>query len=161
MLSNNLWKSRIGKGRKSNKVPKHRGGSLLIETLVAIAVLTAALTLVGSIVALNAAFRRQSVQRSIALVQAANVLQRLSDLPYEELREPLTAEQMSAITDGLLSPDFSVLVDVLEQEQPVPSKLISVSVRPASDTQPQTEFATLTTWRFEDDTKIKGSQSQP
>ena len=70
-----------------SSVFRPRRGSLIIESVVAIALLATAFLALGNLAASSAAISRNADQRLAATLAAENVLERLRDVPFDALAE--------------------------------------------------------------------------
>jgi hypothetical protein len=79
--------------RRTHNLRRTRRGTTLLECVIALGVLAAALTLGAQVLAWSAAQRRLGDQRHVALQEAANCLERVRQMPWEEL----TAERLATL----------------------------------------------------------------
>ena len=81
-----------------------RRGTTLLESVIALGLLAAAFTLGAQALGWSAAQRRLADERHIAVQEAANCLQRVRQLPWDELTdERLTSLELSSHASALLA----------------------------------------------------------
>jgi hypothetical protein len=118
---------------KMNKNTSSRRGYAVLETLVAVALLSAATAGLVKIARVHAAIHQRNDMRLSARLAATNVIERLRGLPLERIRESLDQTQA-----GL--PAMKILVD----QQPFASEAVEgihviVSVHEQDPVIPATE----------------------
>jgi type II secretory pathway pseudopilin PulG len=119
---------------------QRRSGLTLIETLAAVVVLSAAVVAVAQTVAATARQRELAERRAIALQEAANVLERLQRLTYDEV----TAEH---VAPWRLSP---------EAKQRLPDGRLHVTIQPGGEGPAGKRLSAEVDWREAD-----GGRSRP
>ena len=129
---------------------KLRRGFSMIELLVAAGLLATLLTVCVQLSGVASAEQRALGQRQAAMNEAANVLERLSIRPWNELTDkdlgelPLSAAARQSVPDGRLE------IHVAQPADQPGAKRISVILRwPDRDGRPE-QTARLTAWRCGD-----------
>ncbi len=99
----------------SAPVRRKRRGVTLVETTGALAIIAAALTLLTSTLAITAAQRRAMSHRQLAVQEAANALETLAAMPYDQLnKDAADSVQLSTAAARLPSGALQVTVEALE-----------------------------------------------
>ena len=129
---------------------KRRRGYSMIELLVAAGLLATLLTVCVQLTGAASAEQRALRQRQAAMNEAANVLERLSIRPWNELTDkspgelPLSAAARQSIPEGRLE------VHVAQPADQAGAKRISVIIRwPDRNGRPE-QTVRLTAWRYVD-----------
>ena len=128
--------------------PRARTGTTLLELIAAMILFGVAANFAVQTLGGIAQMRRVSERQQFALFEAANVMERLSILPWEEL----TAEKAAAIS---LSPEGKrrlnggeIVVTIEAADETTEVRRIQVEVRWKNSAGEPESPARLTTWRY-------------
>ncbi len=105
-----------------------RRGFAILEVIVACGLLAVLLALSVQILSLMAVERRHVEHRAIALAEAANIAERVSTMPFDEIDEARLAEIDLSPEVRKLLPDAQATLDVAEETGPVPGKRVRVEI---------------------------------
>ncbi|MEZ6064908.1 MAG: type II secretion system protein [Planctomycetaceae bacterium] len=107
---------------------RHRNGLTLVELVLAFMLLGIAITGVSTMVSWVKLQRELTADRQVASLELANIAERLSTRPYDELTsETLSALDLSPIAaTELRQPQFSVTVE--DETEPVPAKRVTLTL---------------------------------
>ncbi|QDU94706.1 hypothetical protein [Lignipirellula cremea] len=86
---------------------KTRRGSLIVEGLVAMVIIGCALTVAGQLITLSIVQRRAVEEHAVACEEAANLAERISLLPYDQL-EQTAAWELSDTARQLPHPQLKI-----------------------------------------------------
>jgi type II secretory pathway pseudopilin PulG len=126
-----------------------RRGATLLEVVIAVGLLAAAMSLSLQVLTLVAAARRSYQRRLVATEEAANCLERLRLLPSSELNNEL-AGQMQLPAEALNQlPGGELQVRISDHARPVSGKRIAVQVRWRHRSGEYEAPVRLTAWRWE------------
>ncbi len=125
-----------------------RRGYLLVEVFVALAILAALFVLVIQMVSTTARERRANERRAIALEHAANLLDRASIIPYEQLSAESLREITTSTNAGQLLPESDVCWTVDEDSSEVPAKRVGVELTWRATHGRSDAPVRLVTWAF-------------
>ena len=125
-----------------------RHGIYLLEMSVAGVLLLALMAICVRYFAVTLAQRRALDQRQAAIVEAGNVMERISAVPWDDLTpEALAATALSA--DAKLAlPDAELKIDLADGDQKPQSKRITVSIRWQDDQGQWVQPLRLAAWRY-------------
>ena len=127
---------------------KSHPGTTLLETVIAVALLAAALSLSTQVLAWTAMERRESQRRQVALQEAANCLERLRGWPSDRLStEQAQAIALSPQAHDVL-PQGRVAVDIRTDPADENSRQIQIEVHWSNRTGQPLAPVRLTTWRW-------------
>lgn len=119
----------------------------LLETIVAAAMLTGMMTVCLQMLSVVAAQHRATETRQLAIREAANVMERLSAMPWDELTtETLEAEKLSESASRRLT-GAELTIDVTESSDPLDEKRIALSIRWKDRAGQFIRPVKLTAWR--------------
>ncbi|MCL4192866.1 MAG: hypothetical protein KJZ87_14120 [Thermoguttaceae bacterium] len=127
---------------------KRARGFTLLEIFVASLLLAALLMVSLSMIAATTAHRQSVVRQQVALVEAANAMEHLWTLPWDELTAEhagslaLSPEAMRSLADGALQ------VAVAESKGDLPGKRITVRIAWTPRSGLPAEQVGLVAWRF-------------
>jgi hypothetical protein len=99
---------------RSNRSP--RRGSLLVEVAMAAALLMVAMSLTIKVLGFVAHERRASERRQRALVEVANLMERITAYPFDEVTPGLAAKLTLSPAGRQSLPDSGLAVDVAGSE---------------------------------------------
>lgn len=124
-------------------------GTTLFEATMALAVVALALTALVQLLASLQHQRRLVERRSLALLEASNALERLMNLPVDELApEKIRALRLSDIALAQI-PGGELSVEMSEPSgTPAARRVLVTVVGAGPDGSPET-LGQLTAWRFE------------
>lgn len=128
---------------------KRPRGFTLLEIFVASLLLAALLVISLSMIAATTAHRQSVVRQQVALVEAANAMERLWTLPWDELtaeraaKLALSPEAKRSLADGVLQ------ITVAEPEGDLPGKRITVQIAWTPRSGLPAEQVRLVAWRFQ------------
>jgi Tfp pilus assembly protein PilV len=108
-----------------------RSGSLLVEVAMAAVLLMIAMTLTVKVIGLVALERRASERRQRALLEVANVMERITAYPFDQVTPELAGRLTLSPAARQSLPDSELAVNVAASE-PGPSrsaKRIAISLR--------------------------------
>jgi type II secretory pathway pseudopilin PulG len=127
---------------------KRRRGYSMIELLVAAGLLATLLTVCVQLSGAASAEQRALRQRQAAMNEAANVLERLSIRPWNELTDKGLAEFPLSTAARQSLPEGRLEVHVVQPADQAGAKRISVQIRwPDRDGRPE-KAVRLTAWRY-------------
>ena len=127
---------------------KARRGYGMIELLVAAALLATLATVCVQLFGLASAEQRALRQRQAALNEAANVLERLSIRPWNELTDKALGELSLSAAARQSLPQAKLEVHLTQPSGQAGLKRISVQIRwPDRDGQPE-RIVRLSAWRY-------------
>jgi Tfp pilus assembly protein PilE len=125
-----------------------RRGFLLTEMIVAAVLLMALTMLCVKYFSVTATQRKALDQRQTALLEAANIMERLSVRPWDEL----TSEKLAEIS---LSPDLKsalpegeLKIDLVDENTKPTAKRITVTIRWQDRSGQWTQPVRLVAWRY-------------
>jgi Tfp pilus assembly protein PilV len=123
-------------------------GFTLVEATAAGVMLAAALVITAQLMTLSAAQTREVERRQLAGQQAANLLERLTATPWDELTAELAArQQLSADAQSRL-PGVNLTVTVDAGDEQPASKRITVEIRWRNRAGEFTAPVSLSSWVF-------------
>ena len=128
----------------------HRRGFTLIECLAAVALVAAVLALTMQLVHASAVQRRAVQQRELAIQELANLMERLSILPWQDLSpEKARSMQLSEHARGAL-PGAELTIDVTASSEGPQAKRILISLRWEDESGRPATPLRLAAWRYRD-----------
>ncbi len=136
-----------------------RRGYLLVEVFVALAILAALFVLVIQMVSTTARERRANERRAIALEHAANLLERASAIPYEQLSAESLREMAISSDAGQLLPEGDVRWTVDEEGSELPAKRVGVELTWRAPHGRSDAPVRLVTWAFPQSELAAGSDA--
>jgi hypothetical protein len=105
-----------------------RRGIVMLEVIVGCGLLAVLLAICAQLLSVTALERRNSERRAIALEEAANIIERISAVPFADMtRERLAKVELSPEVQRILPGGAAELV-VEEEAGEVPSKRVSVKI---------------------------------
>lgn len=105
-----------------------RRGYLLVEVFVACTILAALFALVVQMVSTTSQERRATERRAIALEQAANLLERISEIPFEQLSVELLDDVALPDDAARLLAENEVRWTVEDQRSELPTKRVQIEL---------------------------------
>jgi hypothetical protein len=96
--------------------PSRRRGSLLVELAMATVLLMIAMTLTVKVLAIVASERRASERRQCALIEVANVMERITAYPFDQVTPALAGRLALSRAAHESLPDSELAVDVAASE---------------------------------------------
>ncbi|MEE8451060.1 MAG: hypothetical protein V3R99_04065 [Thermoguttaceae bacterium] len=125
----------------------HRRAMTLLETIVAAAMLTGIMTVCLQMLSVVAAQHRVTEARQMAIREAANTMERLSAMPWDELAtETLQSEKLSELATQRLT-GAELTIDITESSDPLDAKRIALSIRWKDRAGQFVRPVKLTAWR--------------
>ena len=119
----------------------------LLETIVAAAMLTGIMTVCLQMLSVVAAQHRVTETRQMAIREAANTMERLSVMPWDELTtETLVEEKLSQSADQRMT-GGELTINVTESADPFDAKRIALSIRWKDRAGRFVRPVKLTAWR--------------
>ena len=117
------------RGKHSSSIFSRRDGGLLVELMGAVVVMSAAFAIAVPVIGKTGALRRQAEQRQLALQEAANLMERVAALPWNDIsQETLKKLELSATARrSLRSPQLGI--ELAKPVGPVPTKQVVIQVR--------------------------------
>ncbi len=98
--------------RSSSRARRRRRGSLLAEVAMATVLLMVAMTLTVRVLGWVALERRSAERRQRALMEVANVMERITAYPFEEVTPALASRITLSETARRQLPDSELVLDV-------------------------------------------------
>ena len=137
-------------GRKHGPVPLTlaRGGATILEMTVAAALVGTLLMLCLHLVSATAAQRRAMEQRQAAIFDLANVMERLTARPWQQLTPETAAKEEVAPATADLLPKAELKVAIVAPSNDPAAKRITASLRWQNRGGQFVEPLTLTAWRY-------------
>ena len=141
----------------TRRMSARRRGSILAEVAMATVMLMIAMTLTVQVLGYAGRQRRSADQRQRAASEAANILERLSASPYDELSPRRAGEMALPRALGASIPGAELAVDVAEESPGAgqAAKRIAVRIRWRGRSGEWEAPVRLTTWVFKDDKVTK------
>ncbi len=125
-----------------------RNGATIVELMIALAVLAAVLVTVTQAL-LGLAIQRRAAQRQQqALIEAANVMERMMALPFDDVTDEKAAGAELSEESQRVLPDGSLRVRVSDAEQPPAGKRIEVEVGWRNRAGQMHQSARLVAWKY-------------
>jgi type II secretory pathway pseudopilin PulG len=125
-----------------------RRGTTLLETVVAVGLLATGLSLTAQVLAWNSAQRRANQQRQCAVQEAANCLERLRLLPWDELTAAGVQDfEMSAEAAAVL-PQAKLKLDVRHDPAQRDGKRMQIQIQWTNRAGQPVAPVRLTAWRW-------------
>jgi prepilin-type N-terminal cleavage/methylation domain-containing protein len=129
--------------------PEARRGMTLLETTVALFIVSAVLLAILQLVSVTANQRRTLEERRIALQEVANQAERIALLPWErtapdEMKEWQPGNDLLAV-----APKAKCVIAVSPESGSPPGRKIRLSVTETTAVEQRVELATLTIWKFD------------
>lgn len=125
-----------------------RRGVILIEVIVACGLAALLMALCVQVLTLTAAERRFVERRAIAQQEAANLIERVASIPFEELT-PDSLQSLAIDPDvAKLLPDGLASLSLAEEPGTLPAKRVAVEVSWLGAGKRRELPVRLTTWRF-------------
>jgi len=125
-----------------------RGGAILVEALVATALLGTALTITAQLSGLARAQHRSAERRAAAIAEAANLMERAAALPADQVTdETLAAWKLSSTAVAAL-PEARLAVDVRDEPGDLPARCLSIEIRWRQRAGNEEAPVRLTTWVY-------------
>jgi hypothetical protein len=125
-----------------------RRGIYLLEMAVAGVLLLAVMMLCVRYFAVTATQRRALDHRQAALVEAANIMERITARPWSDL----TAEGLAKISISpetkLALPDGELKIDLADEDAKPEAKRITVTIRWQDDQGQWSQTVRLAAWRY-------------
>jgi hypothetical protein len=120
----------------------------LLELIVALFVLTTAMTAIVQLLAVAAKQRRMLEERRVALAEVANQAERIALLPWNKLQPsaPPAWELSEASRKAL--PRATTAMEIVAEAEPVESRRIRLLVKSVDAAGQPVELADLTVWKF-------------
>lgn len=128
--------------------PPHRRGVTLLELIVALFVLTTAMTAIVQLLAVSARQRRLLEERRVALAEIANQAERIALLPWNELKANDSPAWDLSLESRKALPRATTAMEIVAEEVPVESRRIRLLVRSVDASGQPIELADLTIWKF-------------
>ena len=127
---------------------RFRRGSTLLELAVSIIMVGVLLAISAQVLGWTVRERRATDRRAAALVEAGNLLDELTRLPWNEVtQESVAATKLSGEADAML-PDAKLEVTMRQPEDDPTAKRITVSIDWLGDHQQREAPARITAWVF-------------
>ncbi len=127
---------------------KARRGAMLLETTVAMAILLVAMLAVAQTVATVARQRRIAEQRALATQEAANLMERIYSLPWDEATEERISELPLSETCRQRLPAASLGVVLESVGDQVPGKQIRIEISWPDRAGNRGTPVQLTAWKY-------------
>jgi hypothetical protein len=125
-----------------------RRGSTFLELAAALAVLAVLLGMIGQSLIWAGAERRACWRRQCAAIEAANVLERLTSLPWSEITpERAQNEKLSVDASRILGAN-ALEVTITPEETALPAKRIQVEIHGHGGSKQFDGVTRLTTWVY-------------
>jgi hypothetical protein len=125
-----------------------RRGLSLFELIVALFVLTTAMTTIVQLLGVAASQRRTIEQRRTSLAEVANQAERIALLPWEAVSAgKLELWEFSDEAKSVL-PHGTTTIEIQEEAEPVLVRRIRLIVRSPNSAGQVVELADLTVWKF-------------
>ena len=125
-----------------------RRGSTLLELAVSIMMVGVLLAISVQVLGWTVRERRATDRRAAALVEAGNLMDGLTRLPWNDVtQEGLVAAKLSGEADAML-PDAKLDVTLRQPEDDPTAKQITVSIDWLGDHQQREAPARITAWVF-------------
>jgi prepilin-type N-terminal cleavage/methylation domain-containing protein len=127
-----------------------RRGFTLLEIMVAAVLLAAAATISVEIVLLSATAQRAAARQHMAAREAANVMERLMAMPYDELTPEAARRAKLAKPAADALPEAKLDVAVEEgRDAGVPSKRVKITLSWSTTSATPLASVRLAAWRFD------------
>lgn len=126
-IVNCLTRSSPGQNRRL-RLRKCSRGATIPEIMISMILLAAALLITAQSVALIAGQRRALQRKSMAAIEAANVLEQVAALPWPEIDQEKLARLEPSVEARRLLPDVRLRVDVQPTEQDLAEKRVEVAI---------------------------------
>jgi len=125
----------------------HRRAMTVVETIVAAAMLTGMLAVCLQMLGAVAARHRTTETRQLAIREAANLMERISAIPWDELSpETVDRVELSESASRRLT-GAELTVDVAESTDPIEQRRITLSIRWKDRSGEFVRPVKLTAWR--------------
>jgi hypothetical protein len=138
--------SAVAAGSRPNG--KARRGAMLLETTVAMVILLVAMLAVAQTVATVAVQRRVAEQRALATQEAANLMERVYSLPWDEATEDKISEMQLSETCRQRLPDARLGVVVESAGERVPGREIRIEIDWQDRAGRRSAPVRLTAWKY-------------
>lgn len=128
-----------------------RRGMTLLETAAAAFILAVGVVGVAQVVALAATQRREAERRQIATTEAANLMERIAALPWEDVQPArlesftLSARARQVLPEAQLRAEVE---EVASKDDAIPTKRISVAISWTAKSGERASPARLVAWRY-------------
>jgi hypothetical protein len=111
-----LWRSQVGRGDRTGRKPSRcsRRGSLLVEVAMATVLLMIAMALTVKVLGWVAVERRACERRERALIEVANVMERITAYPFEQVTPELAGKMTMSPATGQMLPGAELTAEVTE-----------------------------------------------
>jgi len=128
---------------------KRRSGFTILETLVAVAMLTALLAVAMQVCTATAAQRRQTQQQLVAVEETANVMERVAALPWDDLTpEGVGKIELSTVAEEAL-PEAALTIDLAEAKGKPAGRRVAVTLEWAPRAAGPPSQTQLVAWRYQ------------
>lgn len=131
-----------------SRLQSNRRGSMLVEMTIAAAMIAAAMVMTVKVLGYAAHQRREAEHRQRALLEASNIMERITAVPYEEVTPEKTQGYIISPVSAALLPGLELNVNIQEQgaspDRPV--KRIAVRLRWKGRSGEWEAPVRLTTW---------------
>jgi len=137
----------------ANFSPRRLRGMLRLEALMALVIVSAAFAATSQMVQATNRHQRRHDRRDMALLEAANQLERLLAADWDDALGPTgDAPRSLPASAGLLTllPTARVEVLATKLDTPTPGKRLQVSIVSKEEDGLEETWATLTAWRYRD-----------
>ncbi len=125
-----------------------RRGIYLLEMSVAGVLLLAMMALCVRYFAVTAAERRVLDQRQAALGEAANVMERISAMPWSDLTAEGLAKTSLSPEAKIALPDGELKIDIADEDAKPEARRITVTIRWQDDEGQWVQPVRLAAWRY-------------
>lgn len=125
-----------------------RRGAILVEALVATALLGTALTITAQLSGLARAQQRSAERRAVAIAEAANLMERAAALPADKVTAEAAAEWKLSSTAVEALPEARLAVEVRDEPGGLPSRRLSIEIRWRQRAGNDEAPVRLTTWVY-------------
>ncbi len=137
-----------------------RRGVLLIEVIAACGLTAVLLALCVQMLSLTALERRHIERRAIALQVAANLIERASALPFDELSDAKLAELTISPEVGKILPQAKSVFTVSDEPGDLPARRVRLEVYWQGRGSREEAPARLTFWAFAPRPAAEGLESE-
>ncbi len=119
-----------------------------MEAMIGLFILSAAMTLIAQLAVTTNLQARQQTNRSIAVQEAANLMDQILATPWDRLSQDSIAQQQLSSTAKEQLRNAELLVTTAEQEGMPASRRIMVEIRWAGPTSTTPQHVRLVSWAF-------------
>jgi Tfp pilus assembly protein PilV len=127
---------------------RKRQGAMLLEALVATALLGTALTISAQLSGLARAQHRNTERRAVAIAEVANLMERAAALPVDQITpEQVATWKLSAAATSSL-PEARLAAEVRDEAGEFPARRLSIEIRWCHRAGQDESPVRLSTWLY-------------